>query len=392
MPLTDVHDFSSHLPVRIAFGDGAVAGLAGVLEATGARSALLVVEEPVAELPAVTAALAACEAAGVRFERYVKGPGEPKLAQADELGERARTAGAQAVVGIGGGSALDLAKAARLVADQGAPVARFTGGATALEPATTALVLIPTTAGTGAEVSGASVLTDGATGRKNVIAGPLMRAHSALVDPSLTLGLPPGPTAQTGVDALAQAIGGTIVLNGNPLSLAIGLEAVRHVGRALERAVRDGSDVEARREMALGSVLAGLAMNLSDCSADHSLGQAVGSLLGLPHGLTIGLALPETLTVSAPDCADRLERVADALGEPDDGSGDGSRAVRAVNRLLAAIGFPTASEAGVRADQVDELTRLAREEQAYFLEVDPHDWSEADVRNAFGRMLALQAR
>ena len=136
------------------------------------------------------------------------------------------------------------------------------------------LVLIPTTAGTGAEVSGASVLTDKRHGRKHVIAGPRARATYALVDPLLTVGLPPAPTSHTGIDALAQAIGGTIVLDGNPLSIAVGLEAVRHLARALPRAVADGSDLEARREQALGSLLAGLAMNLSDCSADHSLGQA----------------------------------------------------------------------------------------------------------------------
>ena len=112
----------------------------------------------------------------------------------------------------------------------------------------------------------------------------------------------------------------------------------------------DGSDVDARTELSLGSLMAGLAMNLSDSGADHALGHAIGSTLGLPHGLTVGMVLAETLEVNRPACAGRLERVADALGEPDDGSGDGSRAVRAVRRLLAAIGLPTLREAGVQRE------------------------------------------
>ena len=142
----------------------------------------------------------------------------------------------------------------------------------------------------------------------------------------------------------------------------------------------------------MGSLLAGLAMNLSDCSADHSLGQALGSLLGLPHGLTIGLVLAETLDVSRGDCADRLERVADALGEPDDGSGDGSRAVRGVRRILREVSFPTGRDAGLRPEHVDDLTRMALEEQSFFLEVDPHTWTEADVRRAYEQILAIDAR
>ena len=191
------------------------------------------------------------------------------------------------------------------------------------------LVLCPTTSGTGSEVSGAAVLTDTARDRKVGIANGLMRAQHALVDPLLTLGLPPGPTAHSGVDALAQAIAACTVRDGNPLSVAFGLEAVHHISQSLERAVKDGSDRDARRQLACGSLTGGLSMNLSDCAADHALGQAIGSLLHLPHGLTIGIVLAETLDRSRVDCAARLERVADALGEPDDGSGDGSRAVRA---------------------------------------------------------------
>ena len=388
--MTDpVTPFRSHLPVRIAFGDGVIAELGGALAALGASSALVVVEEPVAEHPDVNAAL---RAAGVRVEQYVKGPGEPTFALADELAGRVRDDRLDAVVGIGGGSALDVAKAARIVADQGGSVADYAVGERVPEPPRLGLVLCPTTSGTGSEVSGASVLTDTASDRKLGFGHPHMRAQHALVDPVLTHGLPAGPTAHSGVDAVAQAIGGCTVANSTPLSVAFGLEACHHGARSLREAVADGADADARRRLACASLTAGLAMNLSDCAADHALGQALGSVKHLPHGLTIGLVLAETLDVSRHERADRLERVADALGEPADRTGDGSRAVRAVRRLLAELEFPTLADVGVTEDDLPALVASATGDQSYNLDVDCHDWTAVEVEEAFRTALALESR
>jgi choline dehydrogenase len=382
--------FRSYLPVRISFGDGSAAELADVLDILGATSALVLLEEPVAAIVGVADALAACEARGITLQRTLKAPGEPTFDAAEQVAREIASLAPAAFVAIGGGSALDLAKAARLVAAQGGPLTRFAGGATAIEPPALPLVTIPTTSGTGSEVSGGAVLTDKAAGRKVGLASPNMRAQYTLVDPLLTVGLPAAPTAQTGVDALAQAIGGVIVTNGNPLSAAAGLEACRHVAAFLAAAVADGSNLDARRGMSLASLLAGLAMNLSDCAADHALAQAMGGRLSLPHGLTVGVVLAETLDVSRVDCAAALERVADALGAEADGTSDGTRAVSEVRRLLATISFPTAAEAGLRAEHVAELTPLALEE--YFMTVDPHRWTSDDVRGAYEAALSLSAR
>ena len=388
--MTDpVTPFRSHLPVRIAFGDGVIAELGDALTALGASSALVVVEKPVAEHPDVTAAL---HAAGVRVEQFVKGPGEPTFALADELAERVRDERLDAVVGIGGGSALDVAKAARIAADQGGTVADYAGGDRVPAPPRLGLILCPTTSGTGSEVSGASVLTDTASDRKLGFGHPNMRAQHALVDPVLTHGLPAAPTAHSGVDAVAQAIGGCTVANSTPLSVAFGLEGCHHAARSLREAIADGADADARRRLACASLTAGLAMNLSDCAADHALGQALGSVKHLPHGLTIGLVLAETLDVSRRECADRLERVADALGEPGDGTGDGSRAVRAVRKLLAELEFPTLADVGVTEDDLPALVASATGDQSYNLDVDCHDWTAAEVEETFRTAIALESR
>jgi alcohol dehydrogenase len=378
-----VEPFSFHLPVRIRFGEGAVAALPEVLSELGAEAPTVVVEAPVAALADVARAIAGLDV-------YEKAPGEPTVALVDDLAAHLDARRPDAVVAIGGGSALDIAKAARAAHSQGTPFARLLDGAEAVAEPRIGLVTVPTTSGTGSEVSGGAVVVDPGSGRKLGVASPRMRAQHALVDPLLTLGLPPAATMGTGADALAQAIGGVIVRNGNPGSVALGLEACRHVAAGLPAAVADGGDRAPRAELSLGSLLAGLSMNLSDCGADHALGHAIGGRLGLPHGLSVGLVLAETLDVDRVACAERLERVADALREPRDGTADGSRAVRAVRRLMAQIGFPTCAQAGVEAAAVDSLVALARHD--YCLTVAPHEWDDGDIRRAYADALALDSR
>ena len=377
-----IEPFGFHLPIRIAFGDGSVGNLADVLGELGAVNALAVVEEPVAAIAAVEQAVAVC--GGV----YLKPPGEPTFDMIAELTARLRDQRADAIVAIGGGSTMDMAKAARLEYGQDEPFERFTRFEVPVTDPVIPLVTVPTTSGTGSEVSGGSVVTVGT--RKRGAAHPLMRAQYALVDPLLTLDLPPAPTRDCGVDALAQAIGGVIVRNRNPGSIALGLEACTYLADGLPAAVADGHDREARGRTSLGSMMAGLSMNLSDCGADHALGHALGGLAHMPHGLTIGLFLAEALDTNRRVCAPLLERVADALGEPADGSGDGSRAVAAVRRILAQVEFPTCASLELDPGLIDAMVPAALDD--YCLSVDPLDWSEADVRGAYDAAFALTAR
>jgi alcohol dehydrogenase len=334
-------------------------------------------------VPGVAAAIGPLDGA-VRFE---KDAGEPTTELVEQAAEALSESGCDAVVALGGGSSMDTAKAARLVAAQGGPYMRFARGEASYEPPRIPLVCVPTTAGTGSEVSGGAVITDQATHVKAGIASPLLRAQHALVDATLTHGLPPKLTAYTGIDALAQAIAALVVTARTPVGDAIGLEGARLAGRALVRAVRDGSDADARSEMMCASLLGGLAMNISDCGSEHSIAQAIGGLLGLPHGLTIGLVLAETMDRDRRYAAAQFERVADALGEPDDGSGDGSRAVRAVRRILAELEFETLSAVGVREQHLDQLATQALDD--YFISVAPAPWSHDEVVSTLRAGLAL---
>ncbi len=384
--MTAVAPFRNHLPVKIRFGDGVSADLAGVLADEGATRPLVVIDEGLAQLvPAVAAALAAVAGATT----FAKAPGEPTVELVERAAAALADAGCDAIVAIGGGSAMDTAKAARLVAGQGGPYMRFAAGGVAYEPARIPLVCVPTTAGTGSEVSGGAVITDERTHVKAGIASPHLRAQHALVDPTLTWGLPPGITAHTGIDALAQAIAAMVVTARTPVGDGVALESIRLAGGALVQVVRDGSNHEARSRMACASLMAGLCMNISDCGSEHSLGQALGGRFGLPHGLTIGLVLAETMDRDRIHVPGQFERIADALGEPADASGDGSRAVRAVRRMLAELDFPTLAAVGVGEADLDGLTEGALAD--YFISVAPAPWSAAEVRTAYEQGLRLGA-
>ncbi|MDX6545243.1 MAG: choline dehydrogenase [Gaiellales bacterium] len=379
-----IDPFRNHLPVKIRFGDGVAGQLSAVLADEAVSRPFLIMDRGLdGFVPGVAAAIGPLDGA-VRFE---KDAGEPTTELVEQAAEALSESGCDAVVALGGGSSMDTAKAARLVAAQGGPYMRFARGEASYEPPRIPLVCVPTTAGTGSEVSGGAVITDQATHVKAGIASPLLRAQHALVDATLTHGLPPKLTAYTGIDALAQAIAALVVTARTPVGDAIGLEGTRLAGRALVRAVRDGSDADARSEMMCASLLGGLAMNISDCGSEHSIAQAIGGLLGLPHGLTIGLVLAETMDRDRRYAAAQFERVADALGEPDDGSGDGSRAVRAVRRILAELEFETLSAVGVREQHLDQLATQALDD--YFISVAPAPWSHDEVVSTLRAGLAL---
>jgi alcohol dehydrogenase len=384
--------FGNHLPVRVRFGEGVASSLPDVLAELGAVRVLLMVDEGIEQFnPAASALLGELATApGIVVTRFDKPAAEPTIDMVDDATRALAGAGAGAVVALGGGSVIDTAKAARLCAQLGCTFREFLDGTLNYPAPQVALVAIPTSAGTGSEVSGGSVVSDPAAGRKNGIANANLRAQVALVDPLLTHSMPPTMTANTGIDALAQAIAAVVAKVRTPIGDAIALEAVRIMTPALVAAYRDGTDAPARSGMSCGSMMAGLAMNISDCTAEHSLGQAIGGVKHVPHGLTIGLVLAETLERERAHVPDLLERVADAMGEPDDGSGDGSRCVRAVRRVLAELDFPVLSSLGIVETDLDHLADLTLAD--YFITMSPVPWTKSEVVTAFGSALAIGSR
>ena len=384
--------FNNHLPVKVRFGAGIANTLPDVITELGAQKVFLMVDAGIEKFnPAAKDVIdQLATVSGLTVTIFEKPAGEPTIEMVDVATNALKASGAQTLIALGGGSVIDTAKAARLCAQLNCTFREFQSKAPNYPVPVISLIAIPTSAGTGSEVSGGSVISDPIAGLKTGIANGNLRAQVALVDPVLTYSMPPTMTANTGIDALAQAIAGIIAKCSTPIGDAIGYEAVRMMSGALVAAYKDGNDKAARSAMSAGSMMAGLTMNISDCTAEHSLGQAIGGLKHVPHGLTIGLVLVETLTREAKVVPEKMERVADAMGVAADGTSDGSRAVKAVRKILADLEFPVLSSIGITAADIDLLSDNAMND--YFITQAPTPWSKAEVVEAFTAALNLVQR
>ncbi len=390
--MQNIEAFNNHLPVKVRFGEGKAETLADVIAEFNASKVFLMVDEGIGKFnPAAQATIDKLAShKNLTITTFEKPAGEPTIDMVDDATKALAASQAEVVVALGGGSVIDTAKAARLCSQLGITFREFQSRTPEYPVPTVALIAMPTSAGTGSEVSGGSVISDPAAGRKAGIANGNLRAQVAIVDPVLTYSMPPSMTANTGIDALAQAIAGIIAKCSTPIGDAIGYEAIRMMTPALVAAYKDGNDKAARAGMAAGSMMAGLTMNISDCTAEHSLGQAIGGLKHVPHGLTIGLVLAETLAREARVVPEKMERVADAMGVPDDGSKDGSRAVKAVSKILAELNFPVLSSLGFVEGDIDNLANIALED--FFITMAPKPWSKQEVVDAFMSALKLEKR
>ncbi len=280
-------------------------------------------------------------AAGLRvtiFDQVQADPPEAIILQAADMARHV-----SGVVGFGGGSSLDVAKLAALLAASGQPLAEAYGIGNAKGPRLP-LVLVPTTSGTGSEVTPISIVTTGASEKMGVVS-PLILPDVAVLDPELTLGLPAHVTAATGIDAMVHAIEAYASANpnNNPVSRALAVEALRLMGRVLQRAVDTPGNIEARSDMMLGSMLAGQAFANSPVAAVHALAYPIGGHYKVPHGLSNALVLPHVLRFNAEAAplayAELLPHVFPQVS--DTGVGDAAvKFVEGMEALSRACGLP----------------------------------------------------
>jgi choline dehydrogenase len=386
-PLTD-QPFSFQLPVDVRFGDGVVGQLADTLERYAVTRAVVVVDDNTVRLAAIRAAFDQARDRGVALELFPKPAGEPDVAVFERCVQVVAATQPDGVVAVGGGSAIDLARATRAVADHHATTDQVLHGAFTPHDPRRPLICVPTTSGTGADLTGAYVIRD-SDGRKRAFAHARLRAQATLVDPHLTYSLPADATISTGVDAMAHAIGACIVNNATPFSVAIACEGLRACRIGLRAAAAAGADADARRAMSLASVCGGLAINLADCSAEHALGHGLSGVHPLPHGICVGLFLAECLSVNAVGRDDALARIADALGAPAGGS-PCERATGAVRALLADLRFPTLRTLGVTMNDLERAIPIVLDD--YCIRTNPRVWSADDVHSVLDAALAVETR
>ena len=291
--------FQFHTTKSLIFRPGA-AGQIGTLCGTLLGPRVLFVTDPgLRKLSLCDPAIASLAASGVTvvpFDQVEADPSVHTLMAAVQAGRAGQVTG---VIGFGGGSSMDVAKVAALLLGSGEDLDQAWGVGNAKGPRLP-LVLVPTTAGTGSEVTPVSILTVGGDEKRGV-SSPILLPDLAILDADLTLGLPPAITAATGVDAMVHAIESyaSVNANNNPLSKMLSREALRLLGANIERAVHDGRDGAARGQMLLGSMLAGQAFANAPVAAVHALAYPIGGIFHIPHGLSNALILPEVLRFNA---------------------------------------------------------------------------------------------
>jgi alcohol dehydrogenase class IV len=360
-----------HTASQLVFGRNAVRQLGDIARRLRARRVLVVTDAMLDKAGALERVRQPLAEAGIVVEAFTGGEPEPSMRAGLACYEVGKQCKPDAVLGLGGGSNMDLAKLAALLLTHGGAPRDYVGDDKVPGPVLP-LICVPTTAGTGSEVSAAAVITDTDNQIKVGILSNYLRPASAVVDPLLTVSCPPKVTADSGIDALTHAIeaytavdnaefplpaGERSVYQGrHPLGDVLAEKAIAVIGRYLRRAVRDGQDLEARDGMALGATLAGMAFSNVGVAVVHALEYPVGGATHCSHGAGNGLLLPFVMRFNLPARLPEFARIAGMLGESTSGlseSAAAERAVTAVEKLKSDIGIPSRlRDIGVRQEQL----------------------------------------
>lgn len=318
------------MPTRAIFGRGVASRVGEVARELGGKRAMLVSDAGVIALGIAARLVADLEAAGVSVTVFDRVQPNPRDVHCIEAAQLARKGSVDLFVGVGGGSAIDTAKcAAVLLTNGGHP--RDWEDFGALHAVPTPVIALPTTAGTGSEVSPSAIITDTVRHKKMNLFDPRICPRVALVDPDLTISMPPALTASTGMDALSHSVDSLHCGLATPASDAMALEGARLIALYLRRAVAEPSNVEARCGMAQASLVAGLAVGITDVSGCHCLAESIGAVYDHPHGVCCAVTMPIIMDYNLAVSENKYVRLAGAFGIEREGRSDAALAQAAVD-------------------------------------------------------------
>ena len=355
-----ISPFFFELPTKIEYGVGCISTLPAHLIKRGAKRPIIVTGKSSAKTGTLARVTGLLDEAGIIWTVFDGVEPNPKDVNVRDGAALAREFGADSIVALGGGSPIDCAKAIGvLMAHNSDDIKKYEGKTAATEPLPT-LIAIPTTSGTGSELTFSSVITDSKNKYKMTVKSPYTAAVLAICDPELTLTVPPSVTAATGVDALTHAIEAYTANCHEPVSDAVALHAVRLISANLRAAFNDGSDLEARSNMLMGSMLAGIAFSHSDVASVHCVAESLGGLYDLPHGMCNAIFLPYVMEYSSPNCLQRYADIAEAMGIRFDSAAEGARAaVEAVKQLCLDVKLPAFKTLGVDKADFDKIADMS---------------------------------
>ncbi|MED1644417.1 iron-containing alcohol dehydrogenase [Brevibacillus agri] len=346
--------FSFHLPTAIEFGYGKASRLGESLLSLGVTRVFVVTDQGVISAGLLEGLTGSLQAEGISYDVYADVEPDPSLETIDRCAGIFQEKAYDCIVAVGGGSPIDTAKGMRIVAANGGSIGDYAGVNRIPKASPIPLIVIPTTSGTGSEVTIFGVYSDWQNNVKVTVTSQHMAPTTALVDPALTMSLPAKMTAATGIDALAHGIETYFSLRSRPASDALALEAIATVQANLSRAVHDGSDIEARVGMSHGSLLAGMAFNNGFLGLAHAIGSALSGHCHVPHGIAIGLLLPHVVAFNTQARPEKAKKLAGLLGKGE----QAEQAATAVAQLVMEIGLPTRlREVGVPEEKLADIAK-----------------------------------
>lgn len=383
MAWDSVHLFEC--PTRVFYGHGASATTGEQLAALGVTRALLVSDPGVAGAGLVERLASVIGAAGIGVAVYAKTEQNPTTVNLGEIVGLYHSAGCDGLVGLGGGSAMDAAKAAAALIENGGSIWDYRGKDLVPRPGPP-VVCLPTTCGTGAEVTFVVVITDPSEHFKIVCAARNLAARVALVDPELVLTAPPHVIAATGADALAHAVESYLNVGSDPLLDALDLRAIELIGANLVSAAYD-RDREAVGHVSLASLMAGIAFNMNANAIVHAASTPVTARHGVPHGVANAIFLPAGLDFLRPACEPKLREVALALGADAGGldvAGAARLGVEAVRSLLCKVELPSSlREWGLDPADLDIPTLVEDAMQSRNIATNPRPVTREDLAELY---------
>ncbi|KUG23145.1 alcohol dehydrogenase [hydrocarbon metagenome] len=347
---------------KIVFGNGELLKLAGHIRDLHAKNPLVVIDKNLAKTNLIEKIEKILLPEGIKFTMYDKVEPEPPIELADEGAKLAVKNKCDIVIGVGGGSAMDVAKAIAVITTNKGAAVDYLGLNKVPNPGLPK-IMIPTTAGTGSEVTFTAVFVRKNLKKKEGMNSPYLYPELALLDPELTLSLPPAPTAHTGLDALCHAIESYTSVNSSPMSEMFSLEAIALIAENLRTCVHDGRNIVAREKMLLGSLYAGMGLANAGVTAVHSLSYPLGGKYGVGHGLANTMMLPAVMAFNLPAALEKFTDIAVAMGENVDGLPEREAAylaLEAVEALIEDCGIhATLAQFGIKEKDFPALADVA---------------------------------
>ena len=360
--MTSQSSFSIIQPTQLHFGCGEIANLATHIQNCGATKPLLVMDPGIVKAGLDETIRKPLDEGGITYVVYDQIDPEPGLRLADQGTEIARQEGCDCVIGVGGGSAMDVAKAIAILLTNGGRAVDYLGLGKITKQGVPK-IMVPTSAGTGAEVTFTAVFINEETGSKGGMNGDPLYPDIAILDPELTVSLPPHVTAATGIDALTHALEAYTSIQANPVSEIYSIRAITLIAENIRTAYADGRDIEARSNMLLASLLAGKALAIAGVGLVHAMAYPLGGMFGIPHGLANAVLLPFVISYNLIGNLDKHARLAEMLGQDVIGLSTREAAevtVEELHLLNQDLGIPASlKDLSIPAEKFPEMAEIA---------------------------------